>query len=669
LPTPKDIPPEFQEPVNPNKPSMADRLKGSLKHRLNMISDWNDFSFIFEASNLKLLIPEVNFNVNVDKISFVNRPKWEVIPMLEKKASLFQKPVVVDPKALNKGKALPPPPTKKVPPPLPPKSGEKVPPPLPPKEGGAFQAENPAPTVTPTGTDGAPKQPPPLPEKKGNAAVVKQALQDRIKSGTMYRFEADCSGVYVEMATSPLEKETVFETEKLKLFITFNQHDLTEEDGEVHSVNETEWAVQLGAVNLKLNDDQFIQFVNLIKVGRKDIMAIIKKSKKVNSLKDKVKDKVKSKMEEGKEMLNSNQLPDMEGLKDIKERVEGIKDKIEQAVHRNFVTFVFRAEKGTFDIPYRALMKIQNLEALKKKVAKIRPKVPLKFENFEFGIENAHEKQNFMLKLKSMNVQELDIPKAPQFITFEPLPYDPQLVKIFNLSADETYNLRIFYSRYSPKDQDSHSEIWIRLENMNIVFKKKPKDQRSPLPEGTPEKPSTLSTLSTPNIEKIIQKVVSMIDSKKEKIFSGLEAVKQREAMIKENLGKFKMDFRWEFEMGDCHVTYSDEERSEKPVGTFKVSNNSQMKQVVTKFLELEHHLIQSKLDTAQMMSQGQTEKDDLFRRVKDLEDKLSQFKKEKEAFENKYIEAKMSLSEVQMQNQDLQRAVFILEKKARDGK
>lgn len=41
-----------------------------------------------------------------------------------------------------------------------------------------------------------------------------------------------------------------------------------------------------------------------------------------------------------------------------------------------------------------------------------------------------------------------------------------------------------------------------------------------------------------------------------------------------------------------------------------------------------------------------------MLRKLKEMEEKLTQAKKEKEAYEKKFIEAKMSLSEVQMQNQ-----------------
>lgn len=41
-----------------------------------------------------------------------------------------------------------------------------------------------------------------------------------------------------------------------------------------------------------------------------------------------------------------------------------------------------------------------------------------------------------------------------------------------------------------------------------------------------------------------------------------------------------------------------------------------------------------------------------MHRRLKEVEEKLAQAKKEKDAYEKKFIEAKMSLSEVQMQNQ-----------------
>lgn len=41
-----------------------------------------------------------------------------------------------------------------------------------------------------------------------------------------------------------------------------------------------------------------------------------------------------------------------------------------------------------------------------------------------------------------------------------------------------------------------------------------------------------------------------------------------------------------------------------------------------------------------------------MHRKLKEMEEKLAQAKKEKDAYEKKFIEAKMSLSEVQMQNQ-----------------
>lgn len=56
--------------------------------------------------------------------------------------------------------------------------------------------------------------------------------------------------------------------------------------------------------------------------------------------------------------------------------------------------------------------------------------------------------------------------------------------------------------------------------------------------------------------------------------------------------------------MGDCEVQYDNEEKSDKPIGAFRVSNSNQIKQIVNKFIELEHTLINTKLENAQAMSQ-----------------------------------------------------------------
>lgn len=79
---------------------------------------------------------------------------------------------------------------------------------------------------------------------------------------------------------------------------------------------------------------------------------------------------------------------------------------------------------------------------------------------------------------------------------------------------------------------------------MRILFKKKVKDNASPVIDGSSKK----SALNSLDIEKIIQKVVGVVDSKRDKLFSGIEAVKQREGLIKENLNKLDIgnfNFYW----------------------------------------------------------------------------------------------------------------------------
>jgi len=172
------------------------------------------------------------------------------------------------------------------------------------------------------------------------------------------------------------------------------------------------------------------------------------------------------------------------------------------------------------------------------------------------------------------------------------------------------------------------------------------------------------------NIQKLIQKVVGMIDSRKDQIMGGLETLKGKEGAIKENLGKLKFDLRWEVEMGDCEVSYGEQENSgKKAQGLFKVTNNTVMNQVTGRFLELEQQLIKSKTDFATTMNESQTEKDEINRKVKELEEKLNQAVKDRETYEKRFVDAKMALSEVQMQNQDMQRNLFNLERKARGNK
>jgi len=307
------------------------------------------------------------------------------------------------------------------------------------------------------------------------------------------------------------------------------------------------------------------------------------------------------------------------------------------------------------------LLKIQKLGTIKPKTTGTKKhNVPMIFENFELGFENTAERQNVMLRLKSMQVHEFNIPKSPHMVTCEPLTSSIEntpLTKIFSLNPNDSSNFRLYYSRISPKDEISLSEIWVRLEDLHIILKR----------QQTTD--SVSSEFATPDIQKIIQNLVNMIDSRRQQILTQVEAIKEKEGTIKENLEKLSFDLRWEFEMGDCEVTYADKDDNNKPRGTFKVANIGQMKQIMNRFFDLEHQLIQSKVDMAQLMGQSESERDDLMRKVREMEEKLQVLQKDRETYENKYIQAKMELSEVQMQNQDLQRNIFHMEKKVLQSK
>eukprot|EP01114_Cavostelium_apophysatum_P007447 TRINITY_DN1954_c0_g1_i3.p1 TRINITY_DN1954_c0_g1~~TRINITY_DN1954_c0_g1_i3.p1 ORF type:complete len:1100 (-),score=395.71 TRINITY_DN1954_c0_g1_i3:28-3327(-) len=634
-----------------DKEKMKEKVKSKLQEKLSMVMDWNDISAAFEATNLKVLIPELSTNVMIDKMSFINQPKWQVIPLLAQKPR-FVRPAE-ETKHIQPKKSLPPPP--------PPKPGQA--PPLPPKDGAA-------PPLPPKPTEEA-KLAPPLPPKV-DVSVVKAAVTERIKSNVAYKLEADISGISIEVATSPLDTEVIYQSDKLRLYGSYSQSE--PENPEAEIVTEVEFALHSGQVSVKVTDAQFSQFYTLFKSYQESFHNYMKTSDRFKGLRAKLEDKIKAKVEEGKEKLQNEQIPD----------VDSLKAKVKHALEMRKVAFLWKADKGTFDLPLRSLLSLQNLESpkLRNSAGKAKRIVPLRFENFELGFENSADRQNFMLRLKSMQINELDIKHVDHLFTFEPLATSEESIyKQFALSTDENFNMRLYYSRQPPskeaqqKGYGSSSDVWLRLEDMRIVLKRKNEEdlQRQKLAsQKQKEKKKAESGIEeTPQnginaVQTAIQKVVAMIDSRKGDVMSKLDIVKGKEDLIKDNLHKLKFDLRWGVEMGDCTIIYGEREDStnEKPSGVFKFSNGALIKQIEKRFSDLEGQLISSKTELAGMMAEVESERNFADQNTRDLEAKLAQALKDRELFENRYIEAKMALSEVQMQNADMQRNMFNMERK-----
>jgi len=282
--------------------------------------------------------------------------------------------------------------------------------------------------------------------------------------------------------------------------------------------------------------------------------------------------------------------------------------------------------------------------------------ITVTFQSLQSGFENTVDKQNVVAKMKSLEMKEVE--STGYLFSLSPISQsESSPTVIFNLKTDDVFNFQFYYSRSSKKGEPSASEVKARLQDMQIVLQAKPTD---------PEKETAdVPVTALPNIQEFFQRIVNLVDSKREEVLSKLEKLKEKEKDIltlKENIQKIKFDLRWSVEMGDCEVSYLDADG--RPRGGFKVNNNTQVNKMMNKFIETENLLVDTKLGLATQVQDTEGQLEDLRHKVKLLDGKLKSAEAAKLDAEEKYVKAKMEFSEMAMKYNDLEIKIFQLTNK-----
>jgi len=356
--------------------------------------------------------------------------------------------------------------------------------------------------------------------------------------------------------------------------------------------------------------------------------------------------------------INLSVIADLVNAETAIKTAQTLKSQASKALEHK-VLFFMRADKGKATFPTGAIQYVRNPE---KYVRDEFKPITVSFQLLEAGFENTVDKQNIVAKMKSMEMKEVDIPRTPHIFSFNPLPMSESSPStIFQLPTDDIFNFQFYYSRTSKKGEGSLSEVKARLQDMQVLLQSKPSDPS--------KKDQGFQGSSLPDLQELFQKLVNMLDSKREKFFSKLEKIQEKAKekekdilTLKENLQNIKFDLRWNLEMGDCEIALLDADG--KARGAFRVHNSSQVNKMMKKFIDTENQLVHTKMSLAQSAADSESQVDELRHRLKEMEEKVKQLEASKFGAEEKYVEAKMALSEMAMRNADLERINFELQKK-----
>jgi len=194
----------------------------------------------------------------------------------------------------------------------------------------------------------------------------------------------------------------------------------------------------------------------------------------------------------------------------------------------------------------------------------------------------------------------------------------------------------------------------------------------TPKESSTPNNSTTTTQL--PDLQSIAQKIISLVDKKREKLFSGLSQVKEKEGELNTLKDKMSFDLQWKFELSNLFIGFKDKNSPDQCKGSLNITNSFQINQMCDKFLELEKQLIDSKINLANQGSQVeevQFREDHLKKQKRELDDKVHKLEaeiqkqaKDFKAMENNYISTKLKHSQLEMDFQNLQQELQQLKKK-----
>lgn len=192
-------------------------------------------------------------------------------------------------------------------------------------------------------------------------------------------------------------------------------------------------------------------------------------------------------------------------------------------------------------------------------------------------------------------------------------------------------------------DEEYTVDVWVRLQGMQVKLSSKP-DQ--PADAG----------MGLPDIQDLVNKAVALIQERKSDI-----------DLIRENAKHIDFGVKWGVEVGNCEVLLEEIEKDGvkstgvyKPYGVVRLSD-AQRHSLAKNYVDLEDQLVKAKTSLAMK----ENEKEDMVTKISSLQnalltleaDKVERLKKitdEFTALEAKFVQAKITIAQHQMDNDNL---------------
>jgi hypothetical protein len=429
---------------------------------------------------------------------------------------------------------------------------------------------------------------------------------------------------------------------------------------------------QSGEFNLQANEQQFkyLMFVGKKYLNPRKIKSAL--SAQVAEAKEVATSKIKEKIEDFQKSV-----PKEDMVTPIKERVTSTLDAYKWIVYIHF-------NKGVFRVPLQFLLSPDPAEGLAGEQKTIEnPLSPtveestpapsietllgtnstelceVKYEGMDLAFENNINGQGVVVQLGSFQATGLDHPKLPSVVTLLPLKVTEE-EKAHKLEDVDSLVFRYKRKRKNPSQEDPApdeeylTDVWFRLQGMQVKISSKPNHPGLKLGVGLPD------------IQNLVNKAVNLIQERKSDI-----------DLIRENAKKIDFGVKWGVELGNCEVLLEEVDQSGgtstgvyRPYGTVRLSD-AQRQSITKSYFELETQLVKAK--TSLLLQEN--EKEELVAKVTSLqnallaleEDKMLKLKKltdDLSSLEAKFIDAKVTIAQHQMENDNLKTEVKRLSKK-----
>jgi len=687
--------------------TLQSKFREKMKDQFSQIKDWNDVKIFIQAAKVLLILPiplstknhfqGKQVHLRVDKVLLSNFPLWEHIPLYDSAGSgkglLFVPPdhstAIVNMQNGEKHSS-----SAK----LPKHQRSKSMHDSPSQKSGHHRSKSLMdPSMSPTPTRSKEDKKEKSAKRKAAALAAVSQLSKRINNEVAYRIQYDFSDMAIEIIDlqDPENKETILQGGSTRMYTRYTMPTAPAEDSkglESFEGGNLEIAFHsMSGFNVAMKAKQLIFFYELIRsyISVLEELGFIKNQTEADrkltkkwkqKIKEQLKEKIESKVKVANEIITKsseeeidkqidNSVEKLKHLKDkLDNKLEDVKSKVDTALESYKFIFFLRADSATISIPFMTLFDLKNSNFIEQ-ILSTSDDDPLNkhltvfsINKFELGIENSIARQNVMLRQKGLKVEDIDWPHARHLISVCPVSYEQGLVQLLELPQDDIFHFALYYGRSLEDDKPaSHSQLSIQLKEMQIILKKKKKD------ESTEAKKDLAKKEKSFNIQQVIDKLVSLLDSKRDLITHQLEKIKDKKsdisAELKQNLQSLKhgIDLQWEIELGDCNVLFFNESGSlSKARNGFTLSNNQRAHQIASKFREVKHKT--KKLEE---------EKQELLNRLKELEQRATEkdaaalkWKSLADSMEEKYVQSKLQLSQVTMELQDLQRESFNVKKK-----